>query len=55
MSIEEVIAQLTAIQVGHADAQIRPGKGHRWEIWPAPRESKSPEASTRPVTDKTTG
>lgn len=47
--IEEVIAQLTAIQAGHAGAQIRPGKGHRWEIWPAPKESESPETLTTPL------
>ena len=34
--IEQVIAQLTTIQAGHPGAQVRQGKGHRWEIWPAP-------------------
>ena len=38
--IEDVIAQLTAIQADHPGAQIRKGKGHRWEIWPVPEESK---------------
>jgi hypothetical protein len=34
--IEEVIAQLTTIQADHPNAQVRHGKGRRWEIWPAP-------------------
>lgn len=34
--IEQVIAQLTTIQANHPGAQVRQGKGHRWEIWPAP-------------------
>lgn len=34
--VEEVITQLTAIQAAHPGAQIRQGRGHRWEIWPAP-------------------
>jgi hypothetical protein len=36
MPIEKVIAQLTTIQAKYPNAQIRQGKGHRWEIWPAP-------------------
>lgn len=35
--IEQVIAQLTAIQANHPGAQVRQGRGRRWEIWPAPR------------------
>ena len=38
MPIEEVIAQLTAIQADHPGAQVRQGRGHRWEIWPAPTQ-----------------
>ena len=34
--IEEVIAQLTAIQAGHPGAEVRQGPGHRL-IWPAPQ------------------
>lgn len=41
-AIEDVIAQLTAIQAGHPGAQVRQGKGHRWEIWPAPPEPQPP-------------
>ncbi len=37
-AIEDVIAQLTAIQAGHPGAEVRQGKGHRWEIWPAAPE-----------------
>ena len=35
--IEEVIAQLTTIQARHPGAEVRQGRGHRWEIWPAPQ------------------
>jgi hypothetical protein len=31
---EAVTAQLAAIQAEDRDAQIRPGSGNRWEIWP---------------------
>jgi hypothetical protein len=34
--IEQVITQLTTIQENHPGALVRQGKGHRWEIWPAP-------------------
>jgi hypothetical protein len=37
-SIEEMLAQLTAIQAGHPGAQVRQGRGRRWEIWPAPAQ-----------------
>lgn len=40
--IEDVIAQLTDIQADHPGAQIRQGRGHRWEIWPAPTEPEPP-------------
>jgi hypothetical protein len=43
VSVEEVVAQLTAIQAGHPGAQVRQGRGHRWEIWPA---SAQPQASS---------
>jgi hypothetical protein len=36
MSIEDAVAQLAAIQADHPGAQVRQGRGHRWEIWPAP-------------------
>jgi hypothetical protein len=36
LPIEDVITQLAALQASHPGAQIRPGRGHRWEIWPAP-------------------
>jgi hypothetical protein len=50
--IEEVIAQLTTIQASHPGAQVRQGKGHRWEIWPAPTppepaEPADPDGSHR--------
>lgn len=34
--IEQVIAQLTTAQANHPGAQVRHGKGHRCEVWPAP-------------------
>jgi hypothetical protein len=34
--IEQVIARLTTIRTDHPGALVRQGKGHRWEIWPAP-------------------
>jgi hypothetical protein len=34
--IEQVITQMTTIQENHPGALVRQGKGHRWEIWPAP-------------------
>jgi hypothetical protein len=40
--IEEVIAQLTTIQADHPGAEVRQGRGHRWEIWPAPRRPEPP-------------
>ncbi len=40
--IEEVIAQLTTIQTDHPGAEVRQGRGHRWEIWPAPRQPEPP-------------
>ena len=40
--IEEVIAQLTTIQAGHPGAEVRQGRGHRWEIWPAPSRPEPP-------------
>jgi hypothetical protein len=43
--IEKVIAQLTTIQASHPGAQVRQGKGHRWEIWPAP----TPPEQEKPV------
>jgi hypothetical protein len=42
MPIEDVIAQLTAIQADHPGAQVRQGRGNRWEIWPARTEPESP-------------
>jgi hypothetical protein len=42
MPIEDVIAQLTTIQASHPGAQVRKGRGHRWEIWPAPVEPQPP-------------
>jgi hypothetical protein len=50
--IEQVIAQLTTIQASHPGAQVRQGKGHRWEIWPAPTppepaEPADPDGSHR--------
>jgi hypothetical protein len=36
MLIEDVIAQLTTIQDSYPGAQVRKGRGHHWEIWPAP-------------------
>jgi hypothetical protein len=41
VSIEDVVAQLTAIQAGHPGAQVRQGRGHRWEIWPAPDPART--------------
>jgi hypothetical protein len=40
--VEEVIAQLTTIQAGHPGAEVRQGRGHRWEIWPAPARPEPP-------------
>ena len=40
--IENVIAQLTAIQADRPGAQVRQGRGNRWEIWPAPAQPDSP-------------
>jgi hypothetical protein len=40
--VDEVITQLTAIQAAHPGAQIRQGRGHRWEIWPAPKHPGTP-------------
>jgi hypothetical protein len=40
--VEDAIAQLTTIQASHPGAQVRQGKGHRWEIWPAPAEPEPP-------------
>jgi hypothetical protein len=40
--IEEIIAQLTTIQAGHPGAEVRQGRGHRREIWPAPSRPESP-------------
>jgi hypothetical protein len=40
--IEAVIAQLTTIQADHPAAEVRQGRGHRWEIWPAPRRPEQP-------------
>lgn len=40
--IEEVIAQLTSIQADHPGAEVRQGRGHRWEIWPASSRSEPP-------------
>lgn len=34
-SVEETIAQLTAIQAEHPGARVRRGKGNCWEIWAA--------------------
>lgn len=34
LPIEEVIAQLAAIQAEHPRAQVRKGTRHRWEVWP---------------------
>jgi hypothetical protein len=34
-SVEDLISRLTQIQAGHPGAQIRRGKKHSWEIWPA--------------------
>jgi hypothetical protein len=34
LSIEEMIAQLAAIQAEHPGAQVRKGTRHRWEVWP---------------------
>lgn len=42
--IEEVITQLTAIQADHPGAEVRQGRGHRWEISPAPSR---PEPSSQ--------
>lgn len=41
--IEEVIARLTTIQAGHPGAEVRQGRGHRWEIWPAPGRPEPPD------------
>lgn len=49
--IEEVIARLTAIQAGHPGAEVRQGRGHCWEIWPAP-SSPDGEGKTRSKTSK---
>jgi hypothetical protein len=35
-SVEEAIAQLTAVQAEHPGAQVRRGKRNCWEIWSAP-------------------
>jgi hypothetical protein len=40
--VEEVIAQLTSIQAAHPGAEVRQGRGHRWEIWPAPSQPEPP-------------
>lgn len=40
--IEDVIAQLTAIQADHPGAQVLQGRGHRWEVWPAATQPPSP-------------
>jgi hypothetical protein len=40
--VEEVIAQLTAIQAEQPCAEVRQGRGHRWEIWPAPPSRPEP-------------
>ena len=42
MLIEDVIAQLTTIQDSYPGAQVRKGRGHHWEIWPAPVEPQPP-------------
>ncbi len=47
VSVEDVIAQLTAIQADHPGAQVRQSRGHRWEIWPAPTEPESPAHKPR--------
>lgn len=41
-SIEETLAQLTAIQAGHPGARVLQGRGHRWEIWAAPVQPEAP-------------
>jgi hypothetical protein len=42
VSVEEVVAQLTAIQADHPGAQVRQGRGHRWEIWTATTQPQAP-------------
>jgi hypothetical protein len=41
VSIEDVVARLTAIQANHPGAQVRQGRGHCWEIWPAPDPART--------------
>jgi hypothetical protein len=35
-SVADTLIELTEVQAKHPDAQIRRGKGNRWEIWSAP-------------------
>jgi hypothetical protein len=42
IGIEEVITQLADIQAAHPGAQVRKGRGHRWEIWSADPEPRPP-------------
>jgi hypothetical protein len=46
--IEDVIAQLRAIQGDHLGAQVRQGKRNRWEIWPPQHAPDLPPVTSRP-------